>query len=712
MKNKKKKNGFTMIEIITTVVILGIITLIGIISVTSVIDRAKEEHYDTLEDNISMAGESYTQTNRDELPKNVGDTKRVPVKDLVDNNYIEKIKDYYGEECDLEKSYVQIFKYNKNSYSYVTYLECPNYSNKEQIKNNKPTINITLSEDSNNVKKTNADIKITDNSKLLSYTITIYKNEKEIYTTGNVMANYEKVIHKTQDISKYTPGTIKVKVTAININGQSTTKTVTNKYTDRKGPECIISVEDTTRTDNDWINGDRIITVGCDDGEEGSGCARTTFTQEFTKDAKTDYIIIKDKAGNETKCEVDVYIDKTSPSTCKVTHTAKKGLDNWYVENATISLTSDDAMSGIKYKSLTTSSAQPTNEFEYNGKSNDSQSDTTGIKWYGYVEDYAGNKTDCVSSTFKVDTIPPTKPSGGTLPVSGSSKNKELGAVSGSSDDTSGILEYRYYVIKNNAETPSYLDNNFTTSRKFTRSCGTKYYAYAISVDKAGNKSDVYLIDVKEDPESSYSEWSKCSAECNGGTQTRTNACELITTELEQECNKRTCCSDSSVRYEDGDKCSASCGNGTYNQLAYSIYDGRRCEEQDKKTGGSSCSLKSCCTESTTYGEYGSCTCTPGGSCTKTRTKTVVTCNNGVATTTTTDDSTSCSYPSHTHDYTARGKTLKNTSFTWTCTRGHSHNTAYYIYCRSCGARPTTGATLVCPTNPYGTAQGWLLVND
>ena len=117
MKNKDNKKGFTLIEIIATVAILGILAVIGIVSVSNIINKGEDEYYETLEDNVALTTESYTQTNRDSLPKNVGESKNVPVSDLVDDNYIEKIKDYYGEECDLEKSYVKVFKYNKNSYN-------------------------------------------------------------------------------------------------------------------------------------------------------------------------------------------------------------------------------------------------------------------------------------------------------------------------------------------------------------------------------------------------------------------------------------------------------------------------------------------------------------------------------------------------------------------------------------------------------------------
>ncbi len=701
----KKTKGFTLIEIIATVAILGIMSVIAIVSVNGLIQKGKENHYDALEENTALATESYVQVNRNDLPKNVGEKKKIPLRVLVENNYIEPPEDYYNKQCNLDNSYVIVYKYSKNAYSYQTYLDCPNYNNKEELESKKPTIEIDLTPDTNSVKKTRADVKITDPYKILSYSITIYKYDEEIYSTGNIEANYETIITKRINIDKYTPGKIKVVVTAINIYGNTTTKTKTQNYQDKKAPECIIAEEDTIRTNDDWQVTPRKITVGCNDGEDGSGCTRDEFTKTFTADSKHGYITIKDKAGNETECKVDVFIDKTDPNVCNVSLSGTKGTNDWYVTDVKVSLNVSDETSGIEQKGLTTSK-----EVTYNDIISATQTDTSSIIWYGYAKDYSDNTNSCQSESFKVDTTPPTVPTGGTISVSGTSKDAKVGAVSGSTDTTSGVLEYKYLIKVNDDTFPSKTDKHFTTSRDFTRSCGSTYYAYAIAIDRAGNISDVHFIGQASDGENKYSDWSTCTKECGTGTQTRTNSCELITKDLEQECNTRTCCS--KVTYVDGSSCSASCGNGTYNQLAYSAYDGSRCKNEDKTSGGSSCFLKSCCTESTTYGEYSSCTCKGGGDCTKTRTYTKVTCNNGVASTTTGTESTSCTYPSHTHVFKARGTDLKNTNYSWTCTAGHSHTTAYYIYCQSCGQRPTTGAKYVCPTRPYGTAQGWTLIDD
>ena len=169
-------------------------------------------------------------------------------------------------------------------------------------------------------------------SKILSYSVTIYRYDEQVYSTGNKEASYAKEINETIDISKYTPGKIKVVVKATNIYGQTTTKSEEIEYKDKQGPTCEIDPSDATRTDNEWTKEQRTITVRCNDGEDGSGCTRDTFTKTFKSDAKYDYITIEDKAGNKTKCRVAVYIDKTAPS-CKVTATGTEGTGEWYKSN-------------------------------------------------------------------------------------------------------------------------------------------------------------------------------------------------------------------------------------------------------------------------------------------------------------------------------------------------------------------------------------------
>ena len=146
-KKKKQYKGFTLVEILAAITILGIITGFAIVSVTKIIQDGKKEHYDTAEDNMSLAGQSYVQQNRAALPKAIGQKSTVPLSTLVDSKYIQPIKDYSDKDCDLSKSYVQVYKYSQSDYSYVAYLECPGYTSEDKMNSLTPEINAVINVD-------------------------------------------------------------------------------------------------------------------------------------------------------------------------------------------------------------------------------------------------------------------------------------------------------------------------------------------------------------------------------------------------------------------------------------------------------------------------------------------------------------------------------------------------------------------------------------
>ena len=68
MKNK----GFTMIELLAAVVVLGILSVIAIASVTSLKDKAKAEDEEVYKKSLKMAAETYLQSNKSQYPRTVG----------------------------------------------------------------------------------------------------------------------------------------------------------------------------------------------------------------------------------------------------------------------------------------------------------------------------------------------------------------------------------------------------------------------------------------------------------------------------------------------------------------------------------------------------------------------------------------------------------------------------------------------------------------
>ena len=129
MKNRK---GFTLIEIIAVVIIIGIIALIVVPSVSSYIFNTRNSTYKAHEKTMEEAAKSLTIetiNGKDNflLPRE-GDHAEVFLSELVDKEYLDKLKDpSTGEECNEAMSYVIIKNVGSSSYDYKSCLYCGSY---------------------------------------------------------------------------------------------------------------------------------------------------------------------------------------------------------------------------------------------------------------------------------------------------------------------------------------------------------------------------------------------------------------------------------------------------------------------------------------------------------------------------------------------------------------------------------------------------------
>ena len=306
----------------------------------------------------------------------------------------------------------------------------------------------------------------------------------------------------------------------------SSTKTYTFTIKDRAGntntckANVYLDVDKPTCGTNDgktsWVNKDYTANVNCKD-TGGSGCSQSKFSKKLTTDGRTDSITIRDVAGNTTSCTVNKYLDKTNPTCGAITGQST----TWTKNNRDISVKCSDNLSGCTKGSFPKT-------FDYSAKT-----DTITIK------DNASNSVKCQVDVY-VDKTAPSAPTSGSIgSVSGSSTSGSIKtAASGSTDSHSGVKHYLYTVTNSNSA-PSKDSTKFTTSKSFTRSCGTSYYAWAIAEDNVGNRSSVKSLGSTKDGANNYSGWSGCSATCptTTGTQTRSNSCALVTTGLSQACS-------------------------------------------------------------------------------------------------------------------------------------------------------------------------------
>ena len=110
-----KKNGFTLVELIAVISIIGVLTLISVPAVSSLMNGFRDDYYKRLEKSVEAAAREYAS-----------DTKvqsgTVSIKTLIEGSYISEVKDYKKEDCNKDSSTVS---FNKTTNKYTVHLICP-----------------------------------------------------------------------------------------------------------------------------------------------------------------------------------------------------------------------------------------------------------------------------------------------------------------------------------------------------------------------------------------------------------------------------------------------------------------------------------------------------------------------------------------------------------------------------------------------------------
>lgn len=85
---KLNKKGFTLVELIATIVVLSLVVAIGSYSITNIIKNAKEKDYNLLIDNIKDAAETYYQECKYSNNSGISCDNNPKLKDLVKYGYL------------------------------------------------------------------------------------------------------------------------------------------------------------------------------------------------------------------------------------------------------------------------------------------------------------------------------------------------------------------------------------------------------------------------------------------------------------------------------------------------------------------------------------------------------------------------------------------------------------------------------------------------
>jgi len=125
-----KKNGFTLTELLVTIVLIGLIFGIGIPGIIKISDRMKLKSYNAKIELIEDAAKLYGQNNETQLKESIcsinnvnHECKKISIKELIEKDYLDSeskknilITNKSNE--DISNTCVYIYLKNNRVYSY------------------------------------------------------------------------------------------------------------------------------------------------------------------------------------------------------------------------------------------------------------------------------------------------------------------------------------------------------------------------------------------------------------------------------------------------------------------------------------------------------------------------------------------------------------------------------------------------------------------
>ena len=120
----KNREGFTLIELLAVVVILGLVILVAIPFFTGSMKVFRDDYYKNLAGNVEASGKEFFSDNRIYLPHKLLDASIVDLNTLLEDKYINSFKDYNGNMCEKDDSYVIAIKMGRDNYQYHTCVKC------------------------------------------------------------------------------------------------------------------------------------------------------------------------------------------------------------------------------------------------------------------------------------------------------------------------------------------------------------------------------------------------------------------------------------------------------------------------------------------------------------------------------------------------------------------------------------------------------------
>ncbi len=330
MNDKKNKKGFTLVEVLSVLIIMGILATLIVASIGKYKERASKEYINSLEGQMELAAKSYYSDHPEELPRGqivenekVYSTK-IMASNLASSGYFSnELVDEQGNSCE-DKSYAIVNKMN-DKYSYDVCLICNdkllNESSYCKINgmepiNSSPYCSVSASEQ-NHMKK-----------------LTIYTNKNGTVTS-------DQGVNPATDGSYYVykPGYYTFKFTTKDEDGNEEYATCGIPVyfeDDTKKPTCTASCNCDNNSCSCYANwedevslasvtdstGRTIQNYSCKNGEDitkdnnsplNSSNTQTTIAK--TTSSQTYTVTVKDCSGNANTCSTTIPAKTTTPST-------------------------------------------------------------------------------------------------------------------------------------------------------------------------------------------------------------------------------------------------------------------------------------------------------------------------------------------------------------------------------------------------------------
>ena len=233
---KKKKKGFTMVELLAVIVILGILVTVGIATTMNVINKAYKEYYRKQENMLLLAGKEYYSDYRSKLPKQKGGVAQVSLTTLIKEKYIKEIVDYRKTACKNSDSGVKVQKQGEGQYSYTTFLNCNSYNG--ETEGTSPVITF-LPNSSQSNKTITVEMRVKDDQEVSYYSYQVYKLGSKEAQDGEVISSVSKTkYNKVIKIKIEEAGIYRIRGTAWDNNENVAIKDSGIYEIDNTPPDC------------------------------------------------------------------------------------------------------------------------------------------------------------------------------------------------------------------------------------------------------------------------------------------------------------------------------------------------------------------------------------------------------------------------------------------------------------------------------------------